>query len=72
MRALKREDGGANPYRCSREAVFEPQTEPGSSEVGSDGGFTVKRSMASEESCANRVQSNLKLGGNTDMTFALS
>ncbi len=40
--------------------------------VGSDGGFTVKRSVASETSCANRVQSILNLGGNTDMMFALS
>ncbi len=41
-------------------------------QVGSDGGFTVKRSMASEQSRANRVQSILNLGGNTDMMFALN
>lgn len=72
MWAFQREDGGANPYRCSREAVSEPQTEPGKPEVGSDGGFTVKRSMVSERSCTNRVQSILNLGGNTDIMFALN
>lgn len=72
MQALQREDGGANPYRSSREAVSEPQTEPERSVVGSDGGFTVKRSMVLETSCTSRVQSILNLGGNTDILFALS
>lgn len=44
----------------------------GVSEVGSDGGFTVKRSMVLESSCTSRVQSILNLGGNTDIWFALN